>query len=89
MTFREAIRKALSDEMSADKNVVLFGEDVGVYGGCFKVDEVEEIARERAKALFGAEHANVQFQSDCRRLLLWFVPMGRIPQRQPLYILYR
>ena len=39
MTFREAIRKALSDEMSADKNVVLFGEDVGVYGGCFKVTE--------------------------------------------------
>lgn len=39
MTFREAIRKAMSDEMSADKNVVLFGEDVGVYGGCFKVTE--------------------------------------------------
>ena len=30
------------------------------YGGCQFVDEVEEIARERAKALFGAEHANVQ-----------------------------
>ena len=39
MTFREAIRKALSDEMSADRNVILFGEDVGVYGGCFKVTE--------------------------------------------------
>lgn len=39
MTFREAIRKAMSDEMSLDKNVVLFGEDVGVYGGCFKVSE--------------------------------------------------
>lgn len=39
MTFREAIRKAMADEMSADKNVVLFGEDVGVYGGCFKVSE--------------------------------------------------
>ncbi|MBP5289363.1 MAG: serine hydroxymethyltransferase [Clostridia bacterium] len=30
------------------------------YGGCQFVDEVEELARERAKALFGAEHANVQ-----------------------------
>ncbi len=30
------------------------------YGGCVHVDEVEEIARERAKKLFGAEHANVQ-----------------------------
>ena len=39
MTFREAIRKAMSDEMSADRHVVLFGEDVGVYGGCFKVTE--------------------------------------------------
>jgi len=37
MTFKEAIRKALSDEMSSDPKVVLFGEDVGVYGGCFKV----------------------------------------------------
>ena len=30
------------------------------YGGCQYVDMVEELARERAKELFGAEHANVQ-----------------------------
>ncbi|WP_419491187.1 serine hydroxymethyltransferase [Anaerotruncus massiliensis (ex Liu et al. 2021)] len=30
------------------------------YGGCQNVDEVENIAIERAKKLFGAEHANVQ-----------------------------
>jgi len=30
------------------------------YGGCEQVDIVEELAIERAKALFGAEHANVQ-----------------------------
>ena len=30
------------------------------YGGCQYVDIVEDIARERAKKLFGAEHANVQ-----------------------------
>ncbi len=30
------------------------------YGGCEVVDEVETLAIERAKALFGAEHANVQ-----------------------------
>ncbi len=30
------------------------------YGGCEVVDEIEELAIERAKELFGAEHANVQ-----------------------------
>ena len=30
------------------------------YGGCQYVDEVENLAIQRAKALFGAEHANVQ-----------------------------
>ena len=30
------------------------------YGGCFAVDIVEDIARQRACELFGAEHANVQ-----------------------------
>ncbi|MED5600700.1 MAG: serine hydroxymethyltransferase [Actinomycetota bacterium] len=30
------------------------------YGGNIHVDEVEDLARERVKALFGADHANVQ-----------------------------
>src|SRR6202041_3700448 len=30
------------------------------YGGCEFADAVESLARDRAKALFGAEHANVQ-----------------------------
>jgi glycine hydroxymethyltransferase len=30
------------------------------YGGCEAVDVAENLARDRAKALFGAEHANVQ-----------------------------
>ena len=30
------------------------------YGGCEVVDEIEQLAIDRAKALFGAEHANVQ-----------------------------
>ena len=36
------------------------------YGGCVHVDEVEELARERAKTLFGAEHANVQPHSGAQ-----------------------
>lgn len=39
MTFREAVRKALYDEMSENRDTVLLGEDVGIYGGCFKVTE--------------------------------------------------
>src|SRR5258707_6384480 len=30
------------------------------YGGCEVVDEVENLARDRAKTLFGVDHANVQ-----------------------------
>lgn len=37
MTYREAITKALGDALRADENVVLFGEDVAVAGGVFKV----------------------------------------------------
>lgn len=42
------------------------------YGGCVYVDRVEEIARERAKALFGAEHANVQPHSGANANLAVF-----------------
>ncbi len=36
------------------------------YGGCECVDIVEDIARDRAKELFGAEHANVQPHSGAQ-----------------------
>jgi len=36
------------------------------YGGCEHVDIVENIARDRAKELFGAEHANVQPHSGAQ-----------------------
>ncbi|SFF23508.1 glycine hydroxymethyltransferase [Paenibacillus catalpae] len=36
------------------------------YGGCEHVDIVEDIARERAKEIFGAEHANVQPHSGAQ-----------------------
>jgi 2-oxoisovalerate dehydrogenase E1 component beta subunit len=38
-TYLEAIRQALFEEMDRDPAVVLIGEDVGVYGGAFKVSE--------------------------------------------------
>ena len=36
------------------------------YGGCEYVDVVEDLARDRAKAIFGAEHANVQPHSGAQ-----------------------
>ena len=38
-TYLEAIREGLMEEMERDPNVFLLGEDVGVYGGAFKVTE--------------------------------------------------
>jgi len=39
ITYLEAIRAALFDEMARDERVFVLGEDVGVYGGAFKVTE--------------------------------------------------
>jgi pyruvate/2-oxoglutarate/acetoin dehydrogenase E1 component len=39
MTFRQAIVAALADEMEADEDVFLLGEDVGAAGGAFKLTE--------------------------------------------------
>jgi pyruvate/2-oxoglutarate/acetoin dehydrogenase E1 component len=37
ITYREALREALSEEMERDKNVVLIGEDIGIHDGPFQV----------------------------------------------------
>lgn len=39
ITFLEAIREALVEEMERDPNVFMLGEDIGAYGGAFKVTE--------------------------------------------------
>jgi 2-oxoisovalerate dehydrogenase E1 component beta subunit len=38
-TYLEAIRQALFEEMERDPNVFVMGEDIGAYGGAFKVTE--------------------------------------------------
>ena len=37
VTYLDAIRQALIEEMDRDPSVLLIGEDIGVYGGAFKV----------------------------------------------------
>jgi glycine hydroxymethyltransferase len=45
------------------------------YGGCEVVDEVERLAIERAKRLFGAEHANVQPHSGAQANLAAYLAL--------------
>lgn len=47
--YREALRDAHAEEMRRDSNVFLMGEEVGVWGGSFKVSEglLEEFGEER------------------------------------------
>lgn len=49
LTYKDALKEALTQEMSRDKRVVLYGEDVADYGGAFKVtkDLLEAFGRER------------------------------------------
>ena len=39
VTFVEALRQALDEELARDERVFILGEDVGAYGGAFKVTE--------------------------------------------------
>ena len=39
ITYLEAIRQGLWEEMERDSNVFLLGEDIGIYGGAFKVTQ--------------------------------------------------
>ncbi len=39
LTYAQALREALTEEMLRDPNILLLGEDIGVYGGVFKVTE--------------------------------------------------
>jgi 2-oxoisovalerate dehydrogenase E1 component beta subunit len=49
LTYLEAIRDALQYELRHDERVLLMGEDIGVYGGAFKVTQglVEEFGEQR------------------------------------------
>ena len=39
VTFREALRQALDEEMAGDENVILMGEEVAQYNGAYKVSQ--------------------------------------------------
>ena len=43
------------------------------YGGCEVVDQIEQLAIDRAKELFGAAYANVQHTQGLKLILLFFM----------------
>jgi len=49
ITYKDAIREAIAEEMLRDRRVVFYGEDVADYGGAFKVTKglIEAFGRER------------------------------------------
>ena len=51
MSFRDTIILAMSEEMLLDENVLLMGEDVGIFGGDFgtSVGMLEEFGPERVR----------------------------------------
>jgi len=51
LTGAEAVREALREELARDERVYLVGEDIGIYGGSFGVDEglIEEFGPERVR----------------------------------------
>ncbi|MBW4829274.1 MAG: alpha-ketoacid dehydrogenase subunit beta [Clostridiaceae bacterium] len=51
MTYKDAVKLAMVEEMRRDENVFLMGEDVGLYGGAFgvSVGMLEEFGEERVK----------------------------------------
>ena len=51
VTYREAVREAMTQAMRADQRVFLMGEDVGRYGGCYGVSAgmLEEFGPDRVR----------------------------------------
>ncbi|HKT39323.1 MAG TPA: alpha-ketoacid dehydrogenase subunit beta [Ktedonobacterales bacterium] len=51
MTYAEAIRAALSEEMRRDPSVFMLGEDIGIYGGAFAVTRgmIDEFGEKRIR----------------------------------------
>ena len=65
MTYGQAIREAMSIRMREDPGVILFGEDVGAFGGCFGVSAgMHPYSRSRKPS--GSDDAPIQIGSALR-----------------------
>jgi pyruvate dehydrogenase E1 component beta subunit len=61
MTYRDAVRAALREELDRDERVLVLGEDVGVFGGAFRVTEglLADYGEQRIRDTPSAERAVV------------------------------
>src|SRR5690606_19459800 len=57
MTYRDALRSAMAEEMERDESVVLLGEDIGIYGGTHLVTNglIDQFGPKRVIATRSAE----------------------------------
>ncbi len=62
MTYREAVRAAIMEEMDRDENVFIMGEDIGKYKGTFRVTDglFEKYAQEPRDWLHEPPHPEIQ-----------------------------
>jgi len=69
MTYLQAISDAMREEMRADERVFVMGEDIGVFGGAFKVTDgfIDEFGAERVMDTPLAESAIAVPSRACDR----------------------
>src|SRR5213080_1123953 len=99
VTYLEALRQGLWEEMERDPRVFILGEDVGAYGGAFKVTEgfAKKFGEQRVidtpiseaaivGAAAGAAHMGlrpVPFAEPCGGLLSHAGPENRLSRHRP------
>ena len=81
ITFREALREALNEEMKKDNSVFVMGEDVGIYGGVFKITQglINTFGKERVRNTPISESAIVGLATGAAM-------MGSRPVAEIMYI---
>ena len=69
ITYAEALREAMREEMKKDPQVFLLGEDIGVYGGAFGVTQglIEEFGPRELSILYlrNCHHWRSSWSSAC------------------------
>ena len=83
ITYKEALREAMVEEMRRDEDIIFLGEDIGVYGGGFGVSYgmIEEFGEERVRdtpiseaAIAGCAAGAAAQHSQCLEAWMCHIP---------------